>query len=98
MVCCAKVSAVGARVSVAGALPVPERVAVWVPTWSVIESLAERAPAAVGVKVIETVQPVEGGRVVLQVLAERAKSVDSPVMMGVCSVAGLPPVLEMVMS
>jgi hypothetical protein len=97
MVCCAKVRDVVESVSVAGALPVPTRVAVWVPMLSVMESEAERVPAAVGVKAMETVHPVEEGRVEPQVLAVMAKSVDSPVMTGVWRVAGLPPVLEMVM-
>ena len=47
---------------------------------------------------IESVQPVEAARVVPQVLAEMAKS-DAlvPMIVGVCSVAVLPPVLETVM-
>ena len=92
MVCCAKVRAVGVRVSVAGALPVPESAAVWVPAESVSESVAERAPLAMGLKVMESVQPVEAPRLFPQVLAEMAKSDGlAPIITGVWSVAEVPP-------
>ena len=72
--CCAKLSTNGESVSVAGASPIPESVAVWVaaelvPALSVTESVAERVPLTVGVKVIVTVQLVEGASVAPQVLA-----------------------------
>jgi hypothetical protein len=84
----------GASPSVATDAPVPVRAAVCVPAESVIEKLPFLKPEAVGVKRIATVQPVEGASVAPQVLAEIAKS---PVILGVCSVAGTPPVFEMVM-
>jgi len=92
--CCGKVREVGVRVSVAGELPMPVSCAVCVPAESVSESVPVRVPLAVGVKVMESVQPVEGARVAVQVLAEIAKS---PVTVGVWRVAVLPPVLLTVM-
>lgn len=80
--------------SVAGAVPVPVSEAVWVPAASVRVKVPVRGPEAVGVKAIETVQPVLGASVGPQVLAVRWKS---PVAEGVCRAAGGPPVLEMVM-
>ena len=101
--CCGKLSARAESVSVAGALPTPESDAVWVaaeavPALSVMERVAERAPLAVGVKVMVRVQPVEGARVAPQVLEKMAKSpMLPPLRTGVVSVAVVPPVLEMVM-
>ncbi len=93
-VCCAKVSVAAESVSVAGALAVPESCAVWVPAESLSESCALRAPLAVGVKVTESVQPVETPSVALHVLAEMAKSdALAPLIVGVCSVATVPPKL-----
>ncbi|HEY5214567.1 MAG TPA: hypothetical protein VIJ38_16250, partial [Acidobacteriaceae bacterium] len=96
--CCAKLRAKVERVSVAGALPMPESCAVCVaaegvPLLSVMESVAERAPLAVGEKTMEMEQAVEGARVAPQVSALMRKSVGSPRMTGVCSVAIVPPVL-----
>ncbi len=86
----------------AGALPMPESeavcvAAVAVPALSVMESVARREPLAVGVKVIESVQPVSGASVAPQVLAKIAKSPALPLRTGRESVATVPPVLEMVM-
>ncbi len=64
----------------AGAVPVPESEAVWVPASSVMVKVPVRVPEAVGVKVMDTVQPVLGARVEAQVLAAMWKS---PVMVGV---------------
>ena len=82
------------RASVAGAVPVPMSEAVWVPAPSVIVKVLVRVPEAVGVKVMDTVQPVLGGRVEAQVLAAMWKS---PVMVGVWRVSGFALVFEMVM-
>ena len=96
MVCCELdvVSCCGPKVrdwaemaSVAGAVPVPESEAVWVPAPSVIVKVLVRVPEAVGVKVMDTVQPVLGRRVEAQVLAAMWKS---PAVVGVCrATAGL---------
>jgi hypothetical protein len=95
VICCvAKVSELVESVSVAGALQMPLRSAVCVPTLSVMLSEPERAPLAVGVKEMESVQAVDAASVLPQVLALMAKS---PVMTGVCSVAVVPPVLATVM-
>src|SRR5580698_1917863 len=53
-----------------------------------------RVPDAVGVNAMLTVQPVFGARVVLHVFAEIVKS---PVTDGICSVAMMTPVFEIVM-
>ncbi len=102
-ICCTvKFSVDAERVSVAGAWPIPESDPVWVaaelvPALSVTESVAERVPLAVGVKVIESVHPVPAARVAPQVLANTAKSPASPLSTGADKVARLPPVLETVM-
>jgi hypothetical protein len=59
-----------------------------------MESVPLRWPLAVGVKVMEIAQAVDAASGLVQVLLLMAKS---PVRMGVCSVAGLPPVLATVM-
>ena len=64
------------------------------PASSVRVKVPVRGPEAVGVKAIETVQPVLAASVGAQVLAVRWKS---PVRVGVWRVAGEAPVLEMVM-
>ena len=97
-ICCANVSDPGVSVSVAGASPTPVSVAVCVPATppelSAIANVPVRVPLAVGVNVIETVHPVCDPSVAPHVFAEIAKS---PVDTGVCSVAALPPVFEIVM-
>ncbi len=89
----AKVSAVGLIVSVAGAIPTPARVAVCVPTSSVIEKIPVRWPETVGVKARATVHPKFGARLAEHVLATMAKS---PVAVGTCKLTATPPVLEIV--
>ncbi len=95
VICCvAKVSDVVESVSVAGVSPTPFNCAVWVPTLSVMLSVPARAPLAVGVKVMESVQDVDAASELPQVFALIAKS---PVTTGACSVAVLPPVFATVM-
>ena len=86
-------SALGLTVSVAGASPMPVRVAVCVPVSSVMEKIPERWPEAVGVKANATVQPKLGARLAAQVFATIEKS---PVAAGTCRFTATPPVLEMV--
>ena len=81
-------------VSVAGDVPVPDSVAVWEPMLSVTEKIPVRKPEAVGAKLIDTVQPKFGARLVEHVFATMLKS---PVVVGVWRVTGTPPMLEMVM-
>lgn len=93
--CCAvKVSEVEERASVAGSVPVPLSEAVWVPAELGIVKLPVCVPETVGLKAMETVQPVLAARVTPQVFAVMAKS---PVTEAVPSVAGVPPVFDTVM-
>lgn len=55
--------------AVAAAWPLPESCAVCVPSSSVMENTPARPPAAVGLKVMETVQPKFGASDVPQVFA-----------------------------
>ena len=70
----AKVSDDGESASVAGEVPMPVSVAVWVPASSVMERFPVRLPEAVGLNAMETVQPELGFRVAPQVFAVRMKS------------------------
>ena len=92
--CMPKVSDWVERASVAGVVPVPESEAVWVPASSVMVKVPVMVPEEVGVKTMETVHPVLGGSVALQVLAVMWKP---PVMVGVCRASVVALVLEMVM-
>ncbi len=93
--CCEeKLKEVSERVSVAGLVAVPLRLAVWVPASSTTVKDPERAPVALGAKTIETVHPVCELSVVPQVFAVILKS---PETTGVCIPAVALPVFEMVM-
>ena len=69
-----KLRAAGERLSVAGEVPMPFRLATWVPASSTSVRVPVREPLAVGVKTIETVQLTWGTSVAAQVLAESLKS------------------------
>jgi hypothetical protein len=60
---------------VGAGVPVPVRATVWVPTESMTLRLADCAPVALGVKVMEYVQLVPAARELPQVLAEMANCV-----------------------
>jgi hypothetical protein len=74
VICGAKLSDEGARLSVAGDAPMPVKAAVSVPAEEAIEKVPLRVPRAVGLKTTATVQLVEGASVLVQVFAEIMKS------------------------
>ena len=88
----ANVSAAGERASVAGEVPIPPSNAVWVPASSVMLNVPLRAPEAVGVNAIETVQPTPAPRLDPHVFAVILKS--APMTNGVWSPRAVPPVFE----
>ena len=92
--CGAKSSAVGDNASVAGDTPVPRSEPVSGVPSPVIEKLPLRAPDAVGLKTMETVQPVLTASVAPQVFAAIAKS---PVTVAAPRATLVPPVFETVM-
>jgi hypothetical protein len=93
--CCPKLNAMLERLSVAGSTPLPLNAAVCVPAESVIVSVPERVPEAVGRNATDTVHPELAPSVVSHVFAVIAKS---PETVSVCSATVPELVFEIVMS